>query len=65
MPTVWPPKMKYGYIYMNMLPEMYVLPQSGVLANKLLKKQLEKHDYYEDDHTQHVSHSRLDQYGLH
>jgi hypothetical protein len=26
---------------------MYGLPQSGIIANKLLRKQLKPHDYYE------------------
>ena len=30
---------------------MYSLPQSGILANKLLCKRLEPHGYYEVDHT--------------
>ena len=30
---------------------MYDLPQSGILANKLLKKRLTKHGYFELHHT--------------
>ena len=30
---------------------MYVLPDSGSLANKLLKERLEEHGYTEVDHT--------------
>jgi hypothetical protein len=30
---------------------MYGLPQAGILANKLLKKRLAKHGYYEVEHT--------------
>jgi hypothetical protein len=44
-------KIKNGYIYMKIIRGIYGLPQSGVLANKLLKKRLEEHDYYEVDHT--------------
>ena len=44
-------KIKNGYIYMKIIRGIYGLPQSGVLANKLLKKWLEEHDYYEVDHT--------------
>ena len=34
-----------------MIRGIYGLPQSGVLANKLLEKRLEKHDYCKVDHT--------------
>ena len=44
-------KIKNGYVYMKIIRGIYGLPQSGVLANKLLKKRLEEHDYYEVDHT--------------
>ena len=30
---------------------MYGLPQAGMLANKLLKRRLAKHGYYEVQHT--------------
>ena len=30
---------------------MYGLPQAGILANKLLRKRLEPHGYYEVNHT--------------
>ena len=30
---------------------MYGLPQAGILANKILRKRLEPHGYYEVDHT--------------
>ena len=30
---------------------MYGLPQAGILANKLLRKRLEPHGYYELSHT--------------
>ena len=40
-----------GYIYMKIIRGIYGLPQSGVLANKLLKKRLAVHDYYEVEHT--------------
>ena len=36
---------------MKIIRGIYGLPQSGVLANKLLKKRREEHDYYEVDHT--------------
>lgn len=39
---------------------MHSLPQAGILANKLLKKHLTKHGYFEVSHTpglwKHVSH---------
>jgi hypothetical protein len=44
-------KIKNGYIYMKLVRGIYGLPQAGVLANKLLKKQLEEYDYYKVDHT--------------
>jgi hypothetical protein len=38
---------------------MYGLPQAGILANKLLKKWLARHGYFEQPHTpglwKHVS----------
>ena len=36
------PKVKNGYIYMEISRGMYGLPQSGILANKLLEKRLSK-----------------------
>ena len=45
------PKIKNGYIYMEIIRGMYGLPQAGVLANKLLKERLSKHGYYEVPHT--------------
>ena len=36
---------------MKIIRRIYGLPQSGVLANKLLKKRPEKHDCYKVDHT--------------
>ena len=36
---------------MEILRGMYGLPQSGILANKLLKKRLAKQGYYELPHT--------------
>lgn len=44
-------KVKNGYVYMEIRRAMYGLPQAGVLANKLLKKRLAKHGYYEVTHT--------------
>ena len=35
-----------GNIYMEVNKGMYELPQSGLLANKLLKKRLNKHGYH-------------------
>ncbi len=44
---------------MEMWKGMYGLPQAGILANKLLKKRLALHDYFEQPHTpglwKHVS----------
>ena len=43
--------MKNGYVYMKILRGIYGLPQSGILANKLLKEWLAEHGYYELPHT--------------
>jgi hypothetical protein len=40
-----------GYDYMEIHKGMYGLPQAGILANKLLKKRLAKHGYFEQPHT--------------
>ena len=40
-----------GYVYIEIQKGMYGLPQVGMLANKLLKRQLAKHGYYEVWHT--------------
>ena len=45
------PKVKNGYVYMEISRGMYGLPQAGVLANKLLKERLIQHGYYEVTHT--------------
>ena len=45
------PKVKNGYVYMEIIRSIYGLPQAGVLANKLLKGRLSKHGYYEVPHT--------------
>ncbi len=36
-----------GYVYMEICKGMYGLPQPGILANKLLKKRLARHGYFE------------------
>ena len=38
-------KVKNGYVYMEIQRGMHGLPQSGILANKLLKECLKKHGY--------------------
>ena len=40
-----------GAIYIKIRKGMYGLPQAGMLANKLLKRHLAKHRYYEVRHT--------------
>jgi hypothetical protein len=40
-----------GYVYMEICKGMYGLPQAGILANKLLKKHLARHGYFEQPHT--------------
>ena len=52
-------KVKNGFVYCSIIRCMYGLPQSGILANKLLRERLLKHGYYEMPHTpgfwKHVS----------
>jgi len=43
-------KSKEGFIYMEIMQGMYGLPQASILANKLLKKRLKPHGYYEVKH---------------
>ncbi|KAL7530049.1 hypothetical protein ACHAXR_003282 [Thalassiosira sp. AJA248-18] len=45
------PKIKNGYVYMEIQRGMYGLPQSGMLANKLLKERLEEYGFAELPHT--------------
>ena len=40
-----------GVVYIDIRKRMYGLPQAGMLANKLLKRRLTKHRYYEVCHT--------------
>ena len=53
-------KAKNGYVYMEIRRATYRLPQTGILANRLLKQCLAKHGYYEVSHTpglwKHISH---------
>ncbi|KAL7524505.1 hypothetical protein ACHAXR_000602, partial [Thalassiosira sp. AJA248-18] len=44
-------KAKGGHVFMEIRKGMYGLPQSGILANKLLKKRLAKKGYFEMPHT--------------
>ena len=50
---------KNGFVYMEIQKGMYGLPQAGILVNKLLKKWLALHGYFEQPHTpglwKHVS----------
>jgi hypothetical protein len=43
-------KAKNGFVYMEIRKGMYGLPQAGILANKLLKKPLRHHGYFEQPH---------------
>ena len=43
-------KAKNGYVYMEIRRAMYGFPQTGILANRLLKQCLAKHGYYEVAH---------------
>ena len=45
------PKVKNGFVYMEIRRGMHGLPQAGVLANKLLKERLITHGYYKVPHT--------------
>ena len=36
-------KLKNGFVYMKIEKGMYVLPKAGILANKLLRKQIAPH----------------------
>jgi hypothetical protein len=40
------PKIHNGFLYMEIRKGMYGLPQSGIIANKLLLKWLKLHGYY-------------------
>ncbi len=44
-------KIYKGFIYMEIRRGCYGLPQSGILANKLLKKRMAQHGYFEVPHT--------------
>ncbi len=44
-------KVLKDYVYMDIRKCMYGLPQAGILANKLLKKCLATHGYFEQPHT--------------
>ena len=44
-------KIKNGHVYMQIERGMYGLPQAGIIANKLLRKRLAPHGYYELPHT--------------
>ncbi len=39
------PVLHNGYVYMEILKGMYGLPQTGILANKVLTKRLAIHGY--------------------
>ena len=61
-------KVYSGFIYMEIRRGCYRLPQAGILANKLPKKRLAKHGYFEVPHTpglfKHISSSRPVQFTL-
>ena len=40
-----------GFIYLEIQKAIYGLPQAGILANKLLRKRLAPHGYFEVAHT--------------
>ncbi len=40
-----------GYVYCEIQKEMYGLPQAGIIAQKLLKEQLQKHGYCQSQMT--------------
>eukprot|EP00804_Cyclotella_cryptica_P013525 CCRYP_017242-RA/>CCRYP_017242-RA protein AED:0.41 eAED:0.41 QI:0/0/0/1/0/0/5/0/589 len=41
----------HGFVYLELRGAIYGLPQAGTLANKLLRKRLAPHGYYEVAHT--------------
>ena len=45
------PLVHRNHVYMQIERGMYGLPQAGILANKLLRKRLAPHGYYEAKHT--------------
>ncbi len=53
-------KVLNSFVYIEICRGMYGLPQAGILANKLLKKRLARHGYFEVPHTpglwKHISH---------
>ena len=44
-------KIHNGFLYMEIRKGMYGLPQSGIIANKLLRKRLRPHGYFEVTNT--------------
>jgi hypothetical protein len=58
-------KIKNRYIYMKIIRGIYGLPQSGVLANKLLKNDSKNMITMKLTTHQDFSLTRLVQYGLH
>jgi hypothetical protein len=44
-------KVKNGHIFMQIEKGMYGLPQAGILANKILRKQLAPYGYFKTPHT--------------
>ena len=40
-----------GYVWLETRKAIYGLPQAGILANKLPRKKLASHGYYEVNHT--------------
>ena len=44
-------KVKNGYVYCEIVRDMYGLPQAGILANKLLKERLAVHTRLLRSHT--------------
>ena len=47
-------KVKNGFMYKEIIKEMYGLPLSGIIAKKFIKKHLAKFGYYEVKHTQGI-----------
>jgi hypothetical protein len=44
-------KIHNGYLYMEIRKGMYGLPQAGIIANRLLRKRLQPHGYFEVPNT--------------
>ena len=56
-------KVQNGYVYIGIIKGMYGLPQASILANELLKEQLDKYRYVELPHTPSTKQGPFDSLG--